>query len=54
MLGESRPFKGRQVKKRKGKGNGKGKGGSKRTGKAYLGEEETRWSEEDCFLVVQR
>ena len=46
------------VKKRKGKGNGKGKGGSKRTGKAYLGEEETRdperWSEEDCFLVVQR
>ena len=39
----------RQVKRRRGKG--KGKGGFKRTGKAYLGEEQTQdpewWSEED-------
>ena len=42
---------GSQVKRRKGKGEGEGKGGFKRTGKAYLGEEQTKdpewWSEED-------
>ena len=47
---QSRKFQDRQVKRRKGKG--KGKGGSKRTGKAYIGEEQTKdtewWSEEDC------
>ena len=49
---QSRQFKGRQVKRRKGKGKRKGKGGFKRTGRAYLGEEQrqdSEWlSEEDC------
>ena len=46
-----RPFKGRQVKRRKGKGKGKGKGRSKKTGRAFIGEEQVQdpewWSEED-------
>ena len=42
----------RHVKKKKnGKGKGKGKGGFKRTGRAFLGEEQAQdpewWSEED-------
>ena len=49
---QSRPFKGRQVKRRKGIGKGKGKGGIKGTGRAFLGEEEAQdlqWrSEEYC------
>ena len=47
---QSRPFKGRQVKQRRGKGKGKGKGRSKRTGRAFFGEEQAQdpewWSEE--------
>ena len=47
---QSRPFKGRQVKRRKGKGKGKGKGRSKRTGRAFFGDEQAQdpewWSEE--------
>ena len=38
---QSRPFKGRQVKRRKGKGQRKRKGRSKRTGRAFFGEEQT-------------
>ena len=37
---QSRPFKNRQVRRRKGKGKGKGKGGFKGTGRAFLGEEQ--------------
>ena len=48
---QSRPFKGRQVKTRKGKGKGKGKGRSKTTGRAFFGDEQVQdpewWSEED-------
>ena len=48
---QSRPFKGRQVKKRRGKGKGKHKGISKRGGRAFLGEEQAQdsemWSKED-------
>ena len=44
---QSRPFNGRQVKRRKGKGKGR----SKRTGRAFFGDEQTHdpewWSEED-------
>ena len=47
---QSRLFKGRQVKRRKG-GKGKGKGRSKRTGSAFFGDEQVQdpewWSEED-------
>ena len=43
----SRPFKGRQMKRRKGKGKGR----SKRTGRAFFGDEHIQdpewWSEED-------
>ena len=46
---QSRPFKGRQVKRRKRKG--KGKGISNRTRRAFFGEEHAQdpelWSEED-------
>ena len=49
---QSRPFKGRQVRRRKGKGKGKGKGGFKGTGRAFLGEDQAQdpewWSEGDC------
>ena len=49
---QSRPFHGRQVKRRNGKGKGKGKGGFKGIGGAYLGEEQAQdpewWSAEDC------
>ena len=49
---QSRPSKGRQVRKRKGKGKGKGKGGLKGTRRAFLGEEQAQdpeqRSEEDC------
>ena len=45
---QSRPFKGRQARRRKGKD----KGGFKRTGRAFLGEAQAQepewWSEEDC------
>ena len=48
---QSRPFKDRQVKRRKGTGKGKHKGSSKRSGRAFLGEEQVQdsemWSEED-------
>ena len=48
---QSRPFKGRQVKRRKGKGKGKGKERSRRTGRAFFGDEQAQdpewWSEED-------
>ena len=48
---QSKPFKGRQVKRRKGKGNGKGESRSRRTGRAFFGEEQAQdpewWSEED-------
>ena len=48
---QSRPFKGRQVKRRKGKGKGKGKGRSEITGRAFFGDEQAQdpewWSEED-------
>ena len=48
---QSRPFKGRQMKRRKGKGKGKGQGRSKRTGRAFFGDEQVQdpewWSEED-------
>ena len=36
---QSRPYKGRQLKRRKGKGKGKHKGLSKRSGRAFLGEQ---------------
>ena len=39
---QSRPFKDRQVKRRKGKGQGKGKGRSKRTGRAFFGDEQPK------------
>ena len=42
---QSRPFKGRQVKRRKGKGKRKHKGFSKRSGRAFLGEEQAQDSE---------
>ena len=46
---QSRPFKGRQVKRTRGKGKGKGR--SNRTGRAFCGEEHGQdpelWSEED-------
>ena len=48
---QSRPFKGRQVMRRKGKGKGKGKSGFKRAGRAFFGEGQAQdpewWSEED-------
>ena len=48
---QSRPFKGRLVKRRKGKGKGKGRGRSKRTGRAFFGDEQAQdpewWQEED-------
>ena len=48
---QSRPFKGRQVKRRKEKGKGKHKGKSTRSGRAFLGEEQAQdsemWSKED-------
>ena len=47
---QSRPFKGRQVKRREGKGKGKGKGRPKRTGRAFFGDEQAQdpewWQEE--------
>ena len=53
---QSRPFKNRQMRRRKGKG--KGEGGFKGTGRAFLGEEQAqeseRWSEEDCALWSKR
>ena len=39
---QSRPFKRRKVKRRKGKGKGKDKGRSKRTGRAFFGDEQTQ------------
>ena len=56
---QSRPFKGRQVKRRKEKGKGKHKGISKRSGRAFLGEEPAQdsemWSEEDsAWWTTQR
>ena len=39
---QSRPFKGRQVTRRKGKGKRKGKGRSKRTGRAFFGDEQAQ------------
>ena len=49
---QSRQFKGRQVRRRKGKGKGKVKGGFKGTRRAFLGEEQAQdpewWSDEDC------
>ena len=49
---QSRTFKGRQVRRRKGKGRAKGKGGFNGTKRAFLGEEQAQdpewWSEEDC------
>ena len=48
---QSRPFVGRQVKRRKSKAQGKSKGGFKAIGRAFLGEEQAQdrewWSEED-------
>ena len=50
---QSRPFKGRQVKRRKGKGKRKGKGGFKGTGGAFLGEAQAHdhesWSEDGVW-----
>ena len=55
---QSRPFKGRQEKRRKGKGKGKGKGRSKRTGRALFGDKQEQdpewWSEEDLESLVKR
>ena len=42
---QSRPFKGRQVNRRKGKGKGKHRGIYKRSGRAFLGEEQAQDSE---------
>ena len=54
---QSRPFKGRQVKRRRGKGKGKHKGKSKRSGRAFLNEEQAQdsemWSEEDFAWWTQ-
>ena len=48
---QPRPFKGRQVKRRKGKGKGKHKGISKGSGRAFIGEQQAQdsemWSEDD-------
>ena len=48
---QSRPFNGRQVKRRKGQGKRTGKSGFKRTETAFRGEEQVQdlewWSEED-------
>ena len=48
---QSRPLKSRQFKRRNGKGKGKDKSRSKRTGRAFFGEEQSQdselWSEED-------
>ena len=48
---QSRPFKGRQVNRRRGKGKGKHRGRSKRTGRALFGDEQAQdpewWQEED-------
>ena len=48
---QSGPFKGRQVRRRKGKGKGVGRGRSKRTGRAFFGDEQAQdpecWQEED-------
>ena len=48
---QSRPFKGRQVRRRKGKGKGKHKGFFKRTRRAFFGDEQAQdsemWSEKD-------
>ena len=49
---QSRPFKSRQVRRRKGKGKGKGTCGFRGTGRAFPGEEQAQdnewWSEKDC------
>ena len=47
---QSRPFKGRQMKRRSGRGTGKGKGRFKRTGRAFFGDEQTQdteWRQEE-------
>ena len=48
---QSTPFTGRQLRTRKGKGQGKGNSGFKRTGRAFLGEEQAQdpewWSEKN-------
>ena len=48
---QSRPFKGRKVKRRKGKEKGKSKGRSIRTRRAFFGDKQVQdpewWSEED-------
>ena len=48
---QSRRFKSRQLKRRKGKGKGRDKGRSKRTGRVFFGEKQAQyselWSQED-------
>ena len=48
---QSRQFKGRQLKRRKGKGKGKHKGRFNKTGRAFFGDAQAQdsdlWSEED-------
>ena len=39
---QSRPFMGRQVKRRRGKGKGQGEGRSKKTRRAFIGEEQAQ------------
>ena len=49
---QSRPFKGRQVRRRKGKGKGKGKSGFKKTRRVFIGEEQEKdpeWLSEEDF-----
>ena len=50
---QARPFKGCQVKRRKGKGKGQGKGRSKRTGRAFFGDERVQdpeWRQEEDLV----
>ena len=55
---QPRPFKGRQLKRGKGKGKGMHKSLSKRSGRAFLGEEQAQysemWSEEDFAWWTKR
>ena len=55
---QSRPYKGRQLKRRKGKGKGKHQGFCKRSGRAFLGEEQAQdseiWVRRGLWSVEQR
>ena len=53
---QSRPFKCRHMKRRKGKGKEKGKSGFKRTGRTFRGDEQAqnpeRWPEEEAYSML--